>query len=141
MSELARFSHLKDPGHTLDIEMMVWWGWGSRSEGSQRSKKSIFQLWSGIVLGWLKWPKNALKGHIWSVSGIHAGAKTPLPARSYSINEGIRAKIRFWCPTGYPGGSPGYTVGSSKNQNNQFLSPFRAFLGHFTHPRTIPDQS
>ena len=26
-------------------------------------KKSIFQLWSGIVLGWSDWPKNAPKVH------------------------------------------------------------------------------
>jgi len=29
--------------------------------GVPEVKKSIFRLWSGIVLGWSEWPKNAPK--------------------------------------------------------------------------------
>ena len=28
------------------------------SDDVSKVKKSIFQLWSGIVLGWSEWPKN-----------------------------------------------------------------------------------
>ena len=31
------------------------------SDDVSKVKKSIFQLWSGIVLGWSEWPKNAPK--------------------------------------------------------------------------------
>ena len=36
-------------------------GYPMASDGVKMVKKSIFQLWSGIVLGWSEWPKNAPK--------------------------------------------------------------------------------
>ena len=52
--------------------------------GVSEVKNSIFQLWSGIVLGWVKWPKNALRG------------------RGFRFYDG---------PPVYPGLQPGYPVG------------------------------
>ena len=67
------------------------------SDGVKMVKKSIFQLWSGIVLGWSKWPKNAPK---------------------------VPEKCFFWfyaALRGYPGPPPGYPA---EHQNrNLTLTP------------------
>ena len=47
------YVHAPDPMHTH--------GYPMGSDGVKMVKKSIFQLWSGIVLGWSEWPKNAPK--------------------------------------------------------------------------------
>ena len=85
--------------------------------GVSEVKNSIFQLWSGIVLGWVKWPKNALK------------------------------RLKNWLfwflddPTVYPGLPPGYPVG---HQNRilalipSFIEYERAGKGVFA-PAWIPD--
>ena len=38
-------------------------------------KKSIFQLWSGIALGWLKWPKNTPKRSKMRIFGHHGATR------------------------------------------------------------------
>ena len=139
---VTRYVHAPDPMHTH--------GYPMGSDGVKMVKKSISQLWSGIVLEWSEWPKNAPKvlkkfffwffdarrgypglpprypaehrnrnfAHLhgvgcavrytsWRLCRIRARPTAPFLARTWSINEGVRAKLRFRCSAGYPGGSPG----------------------------------
>ena len=66
-------------------------------------KKSIFPLWSGIALGWSKWPKNTPKRPKTSIFGhhgttsVHAGCK--VENRFFDPSDGLTLKItiyRIW---------------------------------------------
>ena len=48
-------------------------------------------------------------------------------------NENV-AKIRFWCPTGYPGGSPGYTGGPSWNRKPRYFALSERFWATLPTP-------
>ena len=104
--------------------------------GVPEVKKSIFPLWSGIALGWSKWPKNNPKR-----CRIRARAQTPLLARSepitkelgpkyghgtHSVNTGVQQPVTLWVPW-----CPKIHI----------LGLFGAFLSHFDHSSAIPDQS
>ena len=104
--------------------------------GVPEVKKSIFPLWSGIALGWLKWPNNTPKR-----CRIRARAQTPLLARSEPINEGITAKIRPRYPQCTHGGAARVSTCSTVVSEIHIVGLFGVFLGHFDHPRAIPDQS
>ena len=43
--------------------------------GVPEVKKSIFPLWSGIALGWLKWPKNTPKRSKMRIFGHHGSTR------------------------------------------------------------------
>ena len=60
--------------------------------GVPEVKKSIFPLWSGIALGWSKWPKNPTKGpknDFWAVLGRFSAILTILEQFQTKVEKSI----------------------------------------------------
>ena len=67
-------SHLAHGGYSLrTVISMVIRGLGCRPK-VKMAEKSIFSLWSGIILGWSEWRKNAYK---WSESAVFGSIDVP----------------------------------------------------------------
>ena len=61
-------------------------------KGVPQVKKSIFPLWSGIALGWLKWPKNTPKRSKMRIFG-HRGATRGHAGCPPCVHCGYRGRI------------------------------------------------
>ena len=93
------------------------------------------------LMGVRGWVGRGVRVYTTKRCGIHLGAETPFLARSTPINEWIRPKIRFWCWDRVPRWWPWIPGLSTVKSKIRVDDDFEAFLGHFNHPRTIPDQS